>query len=163
MGLQIQSLSFPRQVNKHRARPGVERETGMPKERDSLFQAGTFKNVINNRACVQRRAGSGNWVYEEWWKGLKVQSPFQREGLSPPACSPPGSIRKARKCCFNWLVLYTAGQRNPQKVLQGGGTCPVSRGSAQGRSRSSYLCISVILPQGLKQKKCLFHIETNSL
>lgn len=72
-------------------------------------------------------------------------------------------ILEACKCRFNWSILYSAGQRDPHKVLQGGGTGPVFRGSAQGRGRSSYLSISVILPQASKQKKCLFHIETNSL
>lgn len=71
-------------------------ETGTPKGR-GLVQAGTFIKTTDHQTCVQRRGGgtkwgeSGNGAYEKQWKGLEVHIPFQREGISPPACSTPGS------------------------------------------------------------------------
>ena len=80
---------FPgRLINK--ARGG---ETGMPKEKvlSRNFYKRHQPRGMQAEEGGQKREGSGNWAYEEWWKALEAHSPFQRERISPPACSPRGS------------------------------------------------------------------------
>ena len=62
-------------------------ETGTPKERalSRNFYKYHQPQGMHAEKGGQKGEGSGNWVYEEWRKGLEAHSPFQRERISPPA------------------------------------------------------------------------------
>lgn len=120
-------------------------EEGSPNQAKGLRKSGIQGRVGPSRRASGASAQLGS--HREHWTGMAGLA-LDWQSLSLP---------------FKMGPRFSLLARGTQKVFQGGGTGAVFRGSAQGRGRSSYLCISGIPPQTLKQKKCLFHIEINSL